>query len=151
MEIKIYVAGSISGKTPDEVAIYFNTMKQLFEGWGCTVFSPMTGKEHLRTESIYKPKDYQHPISTNRAIIGRDKWMVKNVDIVYMNLSNAETASIGCMMELAWAHDNDKLVFAVIPEDNIHQHAFVLQAADFVFDNEEDALLNLKELVTSLK
>lgn len=138
--MKIYIAGSISGKTREEVTKYFSETKALFENWGFTVFNPMTGKGHLRTEKIYQAKDYRHPISTNRAIIGRDRWMVGQVDIVYMNLASAEFASIGSMFELAWAYDMHKHIVAVIPQDNIHQHAFVLQAADIVFQNTEEAL-----------
>lgn len=144
--MKVYIAGAISGKSADEVFKYFNRNKQVLESWGYTVLSPLTAKGHLRTERIFKAEGYQHPISTNRAIIGRDRWMVGQADIVYMNLSEAEFASIGCMFELAWAYELKKHVVAVVPKDNVHQHAFVLQAADIVFETSAEALNYLGSL-----
>lgn len=144
--MKIYVAGSISGKSAEEVFKYFEETKELFEEWGYQVFTPLTAKGHLRTEKIFRAKDYRHPVSTNRAIIGRDRWMVKQADVIYMNLVTAEFASIGSMFELAWAYDTGKHVVAVVPEMNVHQHAFVLQAADIVFDNTYDALCYIEAL-----
>ena len=144
--MKIYIAGSISGKSADEVFKYFNRNKQVLESWGYTVLNPLTAKGHLRTERTFKAKDYRHPISTNRAIIGRDRWMVGQADIVYMNLSEAEFASIGCMFELAWAYELKKHIIAVVPEGNIHQHAFVLQAADIIFQEVNEALEYLQVL-----
>jgi hypothetical protein len=49
-------------------------------------------------------------------------------------------------MELAWAHDKGKHTIVVLEPGNIHEHAFVLEAADVVFNNEADALLYLKKL-----
>ncbi len=148
--LKIYIAGSISGKSYDEVSEYFSVTRSLLSSWGYKVFSPMTAKGHLRTEKIFRAKDYQHPISTNRAIVGRDKWMVGQSDVVYFNLSNADIASIGSVFEMAWANEMNKHSVAVIPEDNIHQHAFVLQSVDIIFDNEKDALDYLRSLIADL-
>lgn len=144
--MKIYIAGAISGKSADEAFEYFLTRKAMLERCGYSVLCPLTAKGHLRTETTFKASDYRHPISTNRAIIGRDRWMVKQADIVYLNLSSATSASIGSMFELAWAYDTGKHIIAVIPEGNIHQHAFVIQAADIVFQNEEEAIKYLADL-----
>jgi hypothetical protein len=66
--------------------------------------------------------------------------MVKKVDIVLVDLSNIKNVSIGCCMELAWAQDNDKHTIVVMEKSNIHMHAFVLEAADIVFEQLEEAL-----------
>ena len=144
--MKIYIAGSISGKDVSEVFIYFMEYRKLFKSWGYTVLNPMTAKGHLRTEKIFKAKDYRHPISTNRAIIGRDRWMVEQADIVFVDLTDAEHVSIGSVMEIAWAYELRKHIVVVIPENNIHQHGMLLQAADIVFEKTEDALDYLKAL-----
>lgn len=144
--MKIYIAGSISGKDVSEVFIYFMEYRKLLKSWGYTVLNPMTAKGHLRTEKIFKAKDYRHPISTNRAIIGRDRWMVGQADIVFVDLADAEHVSIGSVMEIAWAYELRKHIVVVIPENNIHQHGMLLQAADIVFEKTEDALNYLKAL-----
>ena len=72
--------------------------------------------------------------------------MVGQADIVFVDLSNSVFTSIGCMFELAWAYELRKHVVVVVPEENIHQHAFVLQAADIIFETTEEALNYLHAL-----
>lgn len=146
--MKIYIAGSISGKAVEEVQDYFREASTLLRAMGYEVLSPMTGKGKLRTESVYRAKDYRYPIATNRAIIGRDRWMVGQADIIYCNLYEAVHASIGSMMELAWAYELRKHSIVVMGEENIHQHAFVLQAADIVFPTTGDAEEYLADLIS---
>ena len=149
--MKIYTAGSISGLTKEEVEAYFTGLKNFFESLGYTVLNPMSGKGQLRVDKIYRAKDYRHPVATNRAIIGRDRWMVGQADVIYTNLTNSPMASIGTMYELAWGYELKKHIVAVIPEDNIHQHAFVLQSCDIVFETEEEAKEYLKDLIESIE
>lgn len=146
----IYTAGSISGKTPQEVEKYFTTLKVLFESFGYTVLNPMTAKGHLITEMAYRAADYRHPISTNRAILSRDRWMVQQADIIYADLTNATHASIGTMFELAWAYDHHKHTIIVMDETNIHHHAFVLESVSIVFPQAKEAIDYLKALAQSV-
>ena len=149
--MKIYTVGSISGLTKEQVEEYFTGSKHYFESLGYTVFNPMSGKGQLRVDKIYRAKDYRHPVATNRAIIGRDRWMVGQADVIYANFSNSQMASIGSMFELAWAYELKKHIVAVIPKENIHQHAFVLQACDIIFETEEEAKEYLKDLIESIE
>ncbi len=149
--MKIYTVGSISGLTIEQVENYFSQTKALLESFGYVVFNPMTGKGRLRVDKIYRAKDNRHPVATNRAIIGRDRWMVGQADIIYANFTNSEMASIGSMFELAWGYDLKKHIVAVLPKDNIHQHAFVLQACDIIFETEDEALKYLKDLIESIE
>lgn len=145
--MRIYIAGSISGKDVEEVKDYFNETTWMLRSLNYEVLSPMTGKGKLRTEAKYRAKDYRHPIATNRAIIGRDRWMVGQADVVYCNLYGASHVSIGSMMELAWARELRKHTIVVMEEDNVHQHAFVLQCADIIFPTPEEAEEYLADLV----
>jgi nucleoside 2-deoxyribosyltransferase len=79
-------------------------------------------------------------MSTNHAIIERDRWMVRQCDILYINLKGATEKSIGSIMELAWACMLDKYVVLVMDDGNVHEHAFVVEAADIRFKDEESAL-----------
>ena len=149
--MKIYTVGSISGLTKEQVEEYFTGTKRFLESLGYTVFNPMSGKGQLRVDKIYRAKDYRHPVATNRAIIGRDRWMVGQADIIYANFANSQMASIGSMFELAWGYELRKHIIAVVPKENIHQHAFVLQACDIIFETEAEAIEYLKDLIKSIE
>jgi nucleoside 2-deoxyribosyltransferase len=142
----IYLAGAISGKSYNDVLESINERKKYLEKVGYDVLNPMTGKAYLRNEKEFVSKGYDNPTSTNHAIVERDRWMVKRSDIILVDLMNATEKSIGSIMELAWAHDNGVHSIVVMPKDGHHNHAFVLEAADIVFNSTEDALNYLVEL-----
>lgn len=145
-DLTIYCAGPITGQTASEVFEYYDGITDLLAGYN--VIHPMTGEDFLRTEDCFDAKDYHQPIAQNKSIFSRDKWMVRQCDIVYVNLTRGhDKVSIGSVMEIAFAHMLGKLVIAVIPEGNIHNHAFVTQACATVFPNEVDAINYFKHLV----
>ena len=121
------------------------TQKQLtLAGWD--VLIPMFGKGSLRTEMKFKAHNYRGPLTTNHAIFSRDKWMVQQVDILFANFTGATIVSIGSMFELAWGSLLGKQVIVVIDKKNIHQHAFVLEAASIIFEDENEAISYLTKL-----
>lgn len=148
--MKIYLAGPITGKSYDEVVSMYREKTKVLSGLGYDVLCPMTGKEYLRNEVEFKAHGFdQSPISTNHAIFERDKWMVERADIILADLSNSgNRVSIGAVMELAWASITGTHSIVILPEDNIHQHAFVLEAGDIIFETLEDAMKYLKILVS---
>jgi len=133
--LKIYTAGPISGQSYDQVVERYKEQIETLTEMGYRVFCPMTGKVSLRTELEFKAEGYEdHPISNNHAIIERDRWMVKLCDVILCDLSSSgDRVSIGSMMELAWAHDHGIHTITIIPDGNIHEHAFVLEATDIRF------------------
>lgn len=144
--MKLYLAHPISGRTPDEVMPYFeDTAAELRDAVpGLVVMSPLVGKGHLRTERKFKAHGYDHPLSKNRAIRGRDRWMVAQADVVYANLTLASDASIGACFEMAWACDQRHTYLVVaMGLDNPHMHGFVLDAADAVWPTHEEAMVYL--------
>lgn len=147
MKMKIYVAHPITGLSGDDVIKYFDGMKLLLEPVGYDVLQPMTAKGYFRTEKEFKSNGYTgRPVSSNHAIIERDNWMVSMADVVFVDLTGAQSVSIGCIMELAWAHQLRKHSVVVMEDDNIHKHAFVLEAADIVFSQFSDSIEYLKKL-----
>jgi nucleoside 2-deoxyribosyltransferase len=150
-EMKIYLAGPISGKGYDEVVSLYQDKSKMFEGWGYDVFCPMTGKAYLRNEIELKADGYGFPVSTNHAIFERDKWMVSQCDLIFVDLSNSgERVSIGTTMELAWASILGKHSVSIIPDGNIHNHAFVLEASDIVFLDRKSAYAYFQDLVKGI-
>lgn len=155
--MKIYLAGPISGLTKGDVFKYWDEAKDRFERMGYSVFSPITGKDNFRTESqkvdVFKAAGFNqglekpNPIITDHAIAHRDLWMVKSVDIIYANLFQAKTVSIGTVSEIAWGKAFGKNVIVVMEEGNIHQHAFIKENATSVFPTPEDAEAYLSLLI----
>jgi len=145
-ELTVYCVHPISGMSADQVFNYYDNIRKTLEE--CyNVLIPMFGKSSLRTELEFRAEGYtDNPLTTNHAIFGRDRWMVEQADVIYANLLGTKRVSIGSMMELAWASMMNKHVVLVMEEENVHRHAFVLEAADIVYDNVEDALDYLREL-----
>lgn len=146
--MKVYLAGPISGKGYDEVINAYKEKSKLLLDAGYEILCPLTGKTYLRNELEFKAHGYENfPVSSNHAIFERDKWMVSQCDIILADLSNSgERVSIGTMMELAWGSLLGKHVIVVLPKDNIHRHAFVLEAGDIIFESLEDAYKYLVDL-----
>ena len=147
--MKIYLVGPISGESYGDVVASIEERRSalLDQVDGVEIYHPMTGKGHLRTETKFKSTGYAgSPVSSNRAIFGRDKWMVSQADVIVADFSSATIASIGSMFELAWAHLQGKLVVVIMGEDNVHQHAFVLQAADVIFEDFEEVVEYLQKI-----
>ena len=136
--LKIYFAGPISGKSGDDVFGYYRSIEKEFAGLA-TVLSPMTGKAELRFEKSYDPKGYDSPVATDHAIVERDLWMVKQADVVFANLYRSAWVSIGTISELAWAHQLGKHTVLAMEDENVHEHAFVLQMADIRFKQPREA------------
>ena len=144
---KIYLGCQISGSSYDDVMQYLDVTEKRLEKMGYEIFAPMKGKQELRTEKTLRSEGYNTPTSTNHAIFERDMWMVSQCDIFYLNLDHPDTVSIGGMMELAVASYLRKHTIVVMPKYSIHRHAFVLEAADVVFESYFDAMRYLRTLV----
>jgi hypothetical protein len=147
--MKIYLVHPISGLSYDEVVNYYTEkIKFCRDFLGLEVLCPMTGKNYLRNDPALRSHGYdKYPASTNHAIFSRDKWMVQTADIIYASFIGAKNVSIGSMMELAWASHFGKHTIVVMEPNNIHQHAFVLEAAQVIFNVEKDADEYLEKLV----
>ncbi len=140
---KIYIAHPISGGSADEVFQWFDDIGTRLRAMGFQVMSPLSGKGHLRTELRFRAEGYDHPLSGNHAIFERDKWMCEHSDFMLTDLTGATKPSIGCAMELAWASAKGNHTIVVMEKDNTHRHAFVLEAADVVFETLEEAMTYL--------
>jgi len=148
MSLKIYLAHPISGLTYDEVIGYYKKISRKLKKIGYEVFHPMTGKSAMRTDikERFQPIDNKSEIATNHAIISRDTWMVRMCDILYLDLTGTQTISIGCVMELFGAYVLGKYTVVVMEKDNVHRHAFVVEAAGVIFEESKKALDYLKVL-----
>jgi nucleoside 2-deoxyribosyltransferase len=134
--MNLYLAHPISGLSYEQVASYYNYMREeLSPAW--TILSPMTGKGELRNEARLKAFDYDNPIATNKAIVHRDFWMVSRADAIYLDLLGTTAVSIGCVAELSWAWAHQIHTIVSVDRDNIHWHAFVIEMADIILPRPE--------------
>jgi hypothetical protein len=146
--MRAYCARPITGCTYQEVVEYYQGLIEELQAMGFETLFPLCAKSYLRCERDgLKPTGYTQPLSTNHAIKTRDKWMINMSDILYLNLTGAKSVSIGCVMELAWAEEFNCHTIVVMEKENIHQHAFVLECADVVFDTEKEAVNYLDKLI----
>src|SRR3972149_32047 len=156
--IRIYFARPITGCTPDQVLEYYTDMGKTFTDLGADILQPMVGKSTLCCELKKKGDDVKFkstgykatPCSSNHAILQRDLWMVEQSDIVFVDFTDCEQVSIGCCMELAVGHWLRKHTVIVLPKNSLHNHAFVLEAADIIFDNHAEAMEYLEKLIKSI-
>ena len=148
--MRIYCCKPISGASADEVFGYYEGMEALLGRMGYEVETPMHGKDVLRCEKEFRAQGYGSPLSTNHAIYNRDRWMVRRADVVYANLCGASRVSIGSVMEMAVASELGKHVVLAVESGNVHEHAFVLEAADVVYGTHEEAVGYLGRLAGRL-
>jgi len=143
MSLTVYCAAPITGGDYRSVFAYFENAKRVLESYGMDirVLHPMVGKEVLLRElEAAESVPDGGPVCTPQAIFQRDRWMIRESNVTYLNLAHADAVSIGCCMELAIANTLGKHTVLVMPEDSCHQHAFVLAAADIIFPSEDEAL-----------
>ncbi len=146
MKLAIYTAHPITGMSYKDVMSYYTSLRIALEKGGFYVLCPMVRKDNLAGETNLKSSGYSDPVVNDHSIIERDRWMVGKADIVLVDLTGATRVSIGCMMELAWACELRKLTIVVMEDGNVHQHAFVKQAADHIFTELSAALDYLERL-----
>jgi hypothetical protein len=114
-------------------------LKAKLEDIGYDVLQPMVAKEYLKGDGCLKSHGYHHPTATDHAIGRRDMWMVSLSDIVLMDFTGSTVASIGCSGELAVASYIRKHTITVLPLGNIHEHAFIREFSDVIFEDLEEA------------
>lgn len=152
--MRLYIAGYITGLTFEQASSYFTRTRDLLADVGYEVYHPFTGKGQLRREAgALKSSDYidDSPLLTAHGITHRDHWMVKQADVVLMDLSRAREVghpSIGCTAELAWCFAYQKHSVVVRQSDDpYHHHAFINEMATVIYPDLDSALHYLAALI----
>lgn len=138
---KVYLCGPISGLTYDQATVERERVVDLFREHGVEALSPMRGKisyVEKRSDAL-KSRGYQDVARSDKAIVSRDRFDVMSSDLIFADLRGASKVSIGSMVEYGWADAYRKPVVTIMEEDNVHQHAFVLQLSTYVTDDFEEA------------
>lgn len=128
MQPKVYLAGPISGLTYEGSTSWREYASRQLAEWGIGAASPMRAKGFLddgKTITAYGSVDGRNPLATTRAIVARDHFDVRNVDLVLMNLLGAQKVSLGTMVEVGWATAYSKPIVLVMEPGNLHEHPFL--------------------------
>ena len=141
---KVYLAGPIAGYTWEEATAWRHEAERLLPE--CECLSPLRGKGFLKNRKSLPDADPYHALSSQHAIVIRDRWDVRNADAIIANFQGARHVSIGTCFELAWAKDQGTPVIVVMDKEGLHDHAFIKEAAYLVVDNLEHAVSGVRLL-----
>ncbi len=141
----VYLAGSITGLSYQE-ATNWRKRFQALVGPKIKCFDPMRGKRFL--ENVKELGNcYEHPLATAQGIIVRDHFDCHRCDVLLVNFLDAKIVSIGTCFEIAWCSQRRiPIVLIMEPEDNIHNHAFITEAASF----RSTSLIEAAEIVKAI-
>lgn len=128
---RVYLSGPITGLNYGECSEWRKQAIEEFRKYGITGVSPMRFKEHLDDGSILGDAD-ENPLTTEPALITRDRFDVASCDVLFVNFLGARDVSIGSLFELAWADAYRKPIVTVMErEGNVHDHKFVREVTGF--------------------
>lgn len=140
--MKVYLSGPISGKDFEGATSWRDEARRFLEGYGIEVLDPMRGKASLQGQGIIEDQPtISDALIADAALFRRDHWDVERCDVMLVNLAESgKRTSIGTMFELAWAWLYRKVIILVLPKENVHEHAFVRQAASMRVETLGEAL-----------
>lgn len=145
----VYLAGPISGLDLEEGEGWRQVAVDHLAECDIAAFSPLRKKDYLKGEGHILGAYDDWPLSTQRGIYARDRFDCHRVDAVIANLhsdycgiedNGSQKVSIGTVMEIAWAAQNNTPVVLILDDDNIHHHPMLMEASPFVVDNLAEAL-----------
>lgn len=143
----MYLAGPISGLTFGASTDWrIEVQRQLAES-GLTGYSPLRAKDYLTSEGVLEGSYEQHPLSSAKGILTRDRWDVQTADLVLVNLIGAERISIGTVMEIAYADSIRTPVVLAMEPGNAHGHPMLEQASGFIVNTLEEAVALTKAIL----
>lgn len=116
---------------------------------GIVCLSPMRGKTYLKQMGSIVHTEYQDwVLCRDDAIMARDFFDCNRADVVVFNFLGATRASIGTVMEVAWAYaKHTPMVFVMEKEGNCHDHPMVRACGGFRCETLEEAKLVVRAIL----
>lgn len=145
--MKVYLAGPISGLTFDESVDWRTAVQRDLADVGIDAYSPLRAKNYLASEGVLEGAYDQHPLSSAKGILTRDRWDVQTADLVLVNLVGAERISIGTVMEIAYADAKRTPVVLAMEPGNAHTHPMLEQASGFIVNTLDEAVALTKAIL----
>lgn len=150
MKPRCYAAGPIGGISYEDATLWRQTAVKELSAAGIDVFSPMRGKEFLKNEKnlTWMMDHWENPMATSKGIMARDFNDCSTADALLVYLKGTERASMGTVMEIAWAFDRKIPVVVVAEKTNIHvNHPMLVEAINFRVDTLEEGLFLIKSIL----
>ena len=150
MKPRIYLAGPIGGLSYSEATDWRRLAVVDLTASGIDAFSPMRAKDFLKGESnlTWMMDHWENPMATSKGIMSRDYNDCVNADVLLVNLKGLTRASMGTVMEIAWAFHLKIPTVVVAEHDNIHvQHPMLVEAINFRVETLDEALKIVKHIV----
>lgn len=146
MNFLVYLAGPITGVSYGNSTDWRQTVIDCLPE-GIYGLSPLRRKDYLKNETTLQ-HTYDWPLSTQRGIYARDRYDCTRADAILVNLLGAERVSIGTVMEIAWAADNNiPVILMMEKEGNVHDHPMIREACPFIVDDLKEAVTVLEALL----
>lgn len=86
-------------------------------------------------------------MSSQRAIVTKDRRYVEQADAVLAYLDGAKAVSIGTCVEFGWADAHRKPIVTVMGQTDVHNHSFIRELSGWVVPTLDEALYVLHELL----
>lgn len=142
---RIYLSGPICGLTFSESTEWRNDVREQLEDYA-EIMDPMRDVMTATPEEVIfdggeSRSTADSVMSTDRGIVRRDYTDTVTSTILFVNLLGAEKASIGTVVEIAWAYEKRIPIVAVMEEKgNPHDHPFIRDMVDYRVDSIERAV-----------
>lgn len=151
----VYLAGPISGLTYKEATSWRDQVAAELTKFDIKCLSPLRAAVHLRggkgllsdCEIQEGTKPAVEAMSNAKGVVSRDKFDATHCDILLINLLGAKSISIGTCVEIGWAGALNIPIVLIMKKDNIHNHAFIRESANFIAESLNDALYIVKALL----
>jgi nucleoside 2-deoxyribosyltransferase len=143
----IYLAGPMTGKTPEAAKAWRDHVIMELEPDGFVLTSPMRVETtYLKAKKAIAADSFgeRSTIAEMRpsAIYERDMFDVRNADIILANMNDADIASLGSSHEIGYADALGRATIILVarPGNLYREHPIVAQAAGVIFDELPEAI-----------
>lgn len=147
---RVYLAGPIGGISYRDATDWRKQAVVALTEADIEAFSPMRGKEFLKDEKnlTWMMDHWNNPMATSKGIMSRDFNDCSKADALLVYLAGTSRASMGTVMEIAWAFDRKIPVVVVAEADNLHvDHPMLKEAINFRVDTLEEGLALIKNIL----
>ena len=140
MKKRIYLAGPISGLTYEKAQDWRDKVAYALNSDNVECLTPMRGKGFLKGRTIHSGA-WENEVASQKGITRRDMFDTINATCLFVNLLGAKVASMGTVMELAWAYLEHIPTIVIAEKDNIHaKHVMMQEACTYIVPTIEEGV-----------
>lgn len=137
----VYLAGPIANLTFDEANAWRLYAIEYLADNGIRGCSPLRGKEFLREVGIITIDSYNQAIASDDGIVARDRYDVRNSNLVLTNLLGAEKVSCGTPTEYGWADAfGTPMITVMETEGSPYDHSFIRSLSGYRVETLDEGL-----------